>query len=286
MAILSNIGAWGRLVIDVVVYRIRKREMANLFAALSIMIALHNEILDAGVRLLYAFFLNVLVYLINDYYDVDIDIQAESRDRAQVTFLKDHRPQARSLIVFLTLVLALWAAVYYRGLLLPLLGGAGICWLYSARLKRLPFLDVVAMIFWGGIMPATGILLDSRSGWLLVLQLALFSSCFETIQTLRDRESDARAGMTTTAVFLGERRTRLLLRFLFFTNALYGALVLHRIFGLFLFVAILLPIKAEGMNEYWNRVRLIFGLVWLATLVHFYLYDSPAGLFYAKLLLP
>lgn len=286
MSLLSNIGAWGRLVIDVVVYRIRKREMANLFAALSIMIALHSEILDVGLRLLFAFFLNVLVYLINDYYDVDIDIQAESRDRAKVTFLKDHRPQARNLIVFLTLVLALWAAAYYPGLLLPLLGGAGICWLYSARLKRLPFLDVVAMIFWGGIMPATGIFLDSRSGWLLVLQLALFSSCFETIQTLRDRESDARAGMTTTAVYLGERRTRLLLRFLFLTNALYGILVLHRIFGLFLLVAILLPIKADSMNEYWNRIRLIFGLVWLATLVHFYLYDSPAGLFYAKLLLP
>jgi len=286
MALLSNIGASGRLMVDVVVYRIRKREMANLFAGLSIMIALHSEFLDIIIRLLFAFFLNVLVYLINDYHDVDVDIQTETRDRSKVAFLKDHRPQARGLIIVLTLVLAGWAAAYYPGLLLPLLGGAGICWFYSARLKHLPFLDVVAMIFWGGIMPTTGILLDSPKGWLLVIQLALFSSCFETIQTLRDRESDSRAGMTTTAVYLGERRTRFLLRILFLANALYGTLVLHRIFGLFLFVAILLPINSGRMNEYWNRVRLIFGLVWLATLVQFYLYDSPLGLFYAKLLLP
>jgi 4-hydroxybenzoate polyprenyltransferase len=286
MAILSNIGASGRIMVDVVAYRIRKREMANLFAALSIMIALHGEILDLVVRLLFAFFLNVLVYLLNDYYDVDIDIQAESRDRAKVTFLKNHMPQARGLIIFLTLVLAGWAAAYYPGLLLPLLGGAGICWFYSAKLKHMPFLDVVAMTFWGGIMPATGIFLDSPNGWLLVIQLALFSSCFETIQTLRDRESDSLAGMTTTAVYLGERRTRLLLRILFIVNALYGILMLHRIYGLFLLVAVLLPVKSGAMNEYWNRVRLIFGLVWIATLVQFYLYDSPLGLFYATLLSP
>jgi 4-hydroxybenzoate polyprenyltransferase len=286
MAILSNIGASGRIMVDVVAYRIRKREMANLFAALSIMIALHNELLDLTVRLLFAFFLNVLVYLVNDYYDVDIDMQAESRDRAKVVFLKDHLPHARGLILVLTLVLAGWAAATCPGLLLPLLGGVGICWFYSARLKHLPFLDVLAMIFWGGIMPTTGIFLDSTNGWLLVIQLALFSSCFETIQTLRDRESDARAGMTTTAVYLGERRTRLLLRILFLVNALYGILALHRIFGLFLLVAILLPVRPGRMNEYWNRVRLIFGLVWLATLIQFYLYDSPLGLFYAKLLLP
>lgn len=281
MYFFSNIGIAFKLVADVVVYRIRKREMANLFAAFSIMIALHNEILDIFMRLLFALVLNTLVYLINDYYDVDIDFQSGSRDKSKVAFLRNHRAHARFAMVFMFLTLAAWAGVYYPGLALPLVGGAGICWLYSARLKHIPFADITSMIFWGGIMPTAGIFLDSLCGWLLAAQLALFSACFETIQVLRDRESDSRAGMRTTAVYLGEEKTEGLLRVLLCLNALYCIAVLHKIFGLFLFVAILLPISARKMDEYWNRTRLVFGLVWLALLVQFYLYDTPLGLLYA-----
>lgn len=260
--------------------------MFNLFAALSIMVALRGRPQDIVVRFLFAFVLNVLVYLINDYFDVEIDLQTESRERGKVVFLKEHRAQARVLMVAVFLGLAVWASIYDPGLLVPLAGGAGICWLYSARLKHVPIADVVSMTFWGLFMPMAGIFLDSRNGWLLIGQLALFSSCFETIQTLRDRESDRLAGTATTAVYLGERGTKILLRALFLVNALYGILLLHRIFGLFFLVAAALPVLPGKMDAYWNRVRLIFGLTWLAMLVQFYLYDFPLGLIYAKLPFP
>jgi 4-hydroxybenzoate polyprenyltransferase len=278
MRLLSDIGASLKIVSDVLEYRIRKKEMANLFAALSIMIALHLETLDVLVRLAFAFFLNILVYLINDYHDIEVDLQSDTRERKKVLFLKEHRGKALATMVVMMVLLCGWALAYYPGLLVPLFGGAGVCWLYSARLKDTPLADLLAMALWGGIMPATGIRLDSPWGWLLLGQLALFSSCFETIQTLRDMKSDARAGTRTTAVFLGGPRTRLLLRALILLTTVYGVLVLHRIFGFFLLIAAFIPLSFEKMDGYWNRVRLIFGLAWLAMLVQFYLEGSPLGL--------
>jgi 4-hydroxybenzoate polyprenyltransferase len=284
MKILSDISACARLLADVVSYRIRKREMANLFATASIMIALHNEKLDIVVRLIFGAVLNALIYLINDYYDIEIDFNSGTRERDKVLFLRDHRRQALASMIILFLGLAAWAVFYYSGLLLPLLGGVGLCWLYSARLKRVPIADILVMAAWGGVMPAAGIFLDSRVGWLLLGQLALFAACFEVIQTLRDKESDGLAGIRTTAVFLGERRTRILLKVLICATALYCVLVLHYIFGLFVFIAAVIPVHVQKMDAYWNRIRLIFGLVWLAVLVQFYIHGSPLSLFYAKII--
>jgi len=284
MKLFSDTAACVRLVADVISYRIRKREMANLFAAVSIMIALHNEKLDIIVRLLFAAVLNTLVYLINDYCGIEEDLKSGTRDRGKVLYLKEHKGQALASMIALFLGLAVWAAFYYPGLFLPLIGGAGICWLYSAKLKGVPLADVLAMTAWGGVMPAAGIFLDSKNGWLLLAQLALFSACFETIQTLRDRESDSLAGMRTTAVFLGERRTRILLTLLICATALYCILVLHYLFGLFFFVAAVIPVPSGKIDAYWNRVRLIFGLAWLAVLVQFYIHGSPLSLFYASIL--
>ena len=284
MKLFSHIRVPVKLFADVISYRIKKREMANLFAALSIMIALHNETLDIIRRLAFAVMLNALVYLINDYYDIDVDLQSGSRDRGTVTFLKEHKRQAMASMIAAFVVLAALAAFYCPGLLFPLIGGVGVCWVYSARLKRVAIADVLMMTLWGGIMPSTGISLDSSSGWILIGQLALFSSCFETIQTLRDRESDARAGFATTAVFLGERKTKVLIRVLICLAAAYCIILLHYLFGLFMIIAALIPVPAGSVEAYWNRIRLILGLTWLAVLVHFYLCNSPNGLIYATIL--
>ena len=60
-----------RIVAAVVGYRLRKLEMANLVAALSIAIALRLPWPEVAYRTAFAFFLNALVYLNNDYIDVD-----------------------------------------------------------------------------------------------------------------------------------------------------------------------------------------------------------------------
>ena len=91
-------------------------------------------------------------------------------------------------------VLVALALVWGGGLMLALIAGGGVCWAYSAGLKRVPILDVLAMIAWGIAMPLVGLAPDHPEGWLLLGQLGLFSGVFESIQVIRDHDEDAAMG--------------------------------------------------------------------------------------------
>ncbi len=267
-----------RIVFDVVVYRLRRFEMANLVAAVAIMLALGTRPLDLVTRTAFGAGLNVLAYLTNDYCDVEQDL-AEGRGPAK--FLSEHLRAALGAQIGLALILAGVAAVYDPGLLLALGLGAGICWAYSARLKARPVVDILSMVLWGVAMPLVAFPLGNQLGWLLVVQLGLFSACFETIQVLRDRDEDVRAGVRTSAVAFGARRTRSLARVFMLIAMCYALLVLDRYVGALLLLAVLVPIPREAtpeaMTRYWNRIRLSQGVSWLGLLAGVYLRGTTHG---------
>ncbi|MBW2262006.1 MAG: UbiA family prenyltransferase [Deltaproteobacteria bacterium] len=257
-------GAALKILADVALYRIRKREMANLAAAATVMVALHLSWDEIAARLGFGILLNLLAYLTNDYCDVDEDLQSPNKDHEKARFLKDHMRAALVLQIVLAAMLAAVGALWSRGLIVALVAGAGICWLYSARLKHVPIADVAAMAVWGAAMPMVAFPLDSLLGWCLVAQLALFSACFETIQVMRDHDEDTATGTRTTAVLLGIERTLVLERLLMVLSAAYAILVVNCWVGLALLVAPLLPFEKGHEDGYWNRVRMVQGLAWLA----------------------
>lgn len=272
-------GAGIRILVDVLVYRLRRLEMANLIAAAAIMVALRTSVPDFAIRLVFALLLNVLAYTTNDYCDIDRDI-AGGRDPEGRRFLKSHMREALGAQIALAVLLAAIALVWDRGLLLAGALGAGICWVYSARLKTRPYVDVIAMTAWGISMPMVAIHLDDALGWALLIQLGLFSSVFETIQVLRDREEDSAAGIRTTAVALGEERTLMLARVLIAVAAVYGQLFLHWALGAIPLFALFLPWRPEATSSYWTRVRLVFGIGWLAILAWVFFTGAADGLFW------
>src|SRR5574341_1274406 len=79
-----------RIVIGVVAYRLRKLEMANLAAAVAIAVALGLAPLDVAYRTFFAFLLNVLVYLNNDYLDVGMDLHSTGKDTDKTRYLAEH----------------------------------------------------------------------------------------------------------------------------------------------------------------------------------------------------
>jgi 4-hydroxybenzoate polyprenyltransferase len=253
-----------KILADVAVYRIRKREMANLAAAATIMVALRLPWDEVTVRLGFGVLLNLLAYLTNDYCDVDVDMESPNKDRAKAQFLKNNLRSALGTQIVLAAVLAGIGVVWSYGLIVALVAGAGICWLYSSRLKHVPIADVAAMAVWGVAMPLVALPLDSLVGWCLVAQLGLFSACFETIQVMRDHDEDAKSGTRTTAVLLGLKRTLVLERILMLASAAFAVLVLNRWVGLALLIAPFLPFDKADAERYWNRVRMVQGLVWLA----------------------
>jgi 4-hydroxybenzoate polyprenyltransferase len=188
----------------------------------------------------------------------------------------------RAAVVVQLVIVALLAAValwWDPGLLAALVVGGGICWAYSAALKRRPAVDVLAMMAWGAAMLLVAFPLDHVVGWCLALQLGLVSGVFESVQVIRDRDEDAKTDVRSTAVVLGVPRTLLLARLLIVASSTYMVLVLHSLIGLLGFVALLYPLREEAVERYWHRIRVTFGFAWLAACVWVYVTGRTAGLF-------
>jgi 4-hydroxybenzoate polyprenyltransferase len=264
-----------KILVDVLDYRLRRLEMANLAGAVSVMLALRLSLGEIAVRSLFALILNVLAYLINDVLDLERDL-ASGRAPDKTRFLAEHKRSALAAEAALALALVVIALWFEPWLLVPGVLGAGICWIYTAYLKRTPLFDVLAMTLWGAAMPLCAISPESKLGWALIALLALFSTCFELIQVLRDRPGDAALDIRTTAVHFGPERTLLALRVVMLLSALYAIVVLHRFIAVALLLAPLLPGRGDP-ERYWNRVRVVFGLTWLALLVAIAVSGSSHG---------
>ncbi len=266
-----------RILAGVALFRLKKMEMANMFAAAAIMFALRLSWLDMGIRFGFGILLNLLAYLTNDYYDVDQDLSSPNKDHAKARYLKDHMGAALGAQIGLAIFLAVIAWAWSPGLLVALTAGAGICWIYSYKLKRLPYVDVIAMISWGVAMPLVGFPLDATLGWILVGQLALFSACFESIQVIRDHDEDVTSGVKTTAVRLGVPATKIMLRGFMVLSAAYATLLINRWIGLALLASLAIPLKKETADVFWNKQRVIMGTVWLAMIGWIFWYGSSNG---------
>jgi 4-hydroxybenzoate polyprenyltransferase len=256
------LGAALRILFDVIVFRVRRLEMANLAGAVAIMAVLRLPLGEAAIRAAFALVLNALVYLNNDYLDVEIDAQTPDKDRAKVAFLREHKRTALVLQWVLVGVLAALATTA-DGLWLALVLGAGVCIAYSAWLKHVPALDIVAMGIWGFAMPLCGAPLDRPLGLWLALQLGLMSAVFETIQVIRDHDADRQAGVRTTAVALGPMRSLWVARALMLISALYAALMFHPAAGAIALGTLFVPFRSDAVDKYWTRIKLISGVAWL-----------------------
>jgi 4-hydroxybenzoate polyprenyltransferase len=267
-----------RIIAGVVAYRIRKLEMANLAGAGSIAVALHLPVLEIAIRTLFAFILNALVYLNNDYVDIDIDLASADKDAEKSRYLAENKRAALLAQWTLVALLALIAVVYDVGLFVPLIAGGGICVWYSAVLKRRPYVDILAMIIWGVTMPLCGSPVTNMTGLLMALQLGLFSGVFETIQVMRDADEDADEGIRTTGVVLGKQRSLVLARVQMVLSSVYALLVLQPWAALVTAGALVVPFSETQIERYWTRVKLVYGVAWLLICAYVFWYGAQAGL--------
>lgn len=267
-----------RIIAGVVAYRIRKLEMANLAGAGSIAVALHLPLVDIAIRTAFAFILNALVYLNNDYIDIQIDLASADKDAEKSRYLAQNKRAALLAQWTLVALLAAVALAYDLGLLLPLVVGGGVCFWYSAQLKHRPYLDILAMIIWGVTMPLCGSPLDSTVGLLMALQLGLFSGVFETIQVMRDADEDREEGVRTTGVVLGKARSLILARAQMVLCSLYALLILQPWAAAVSLIALAIPFSETAIERYWTRVKLVYGVAWLVICAFIWWFGTQAGL--------
>ena len=266
-----------RVIAETVVYRVRKLEMANMAAAASIALALRLPIPDVMVRVAFAFVLNALVYLNNDYIDIQIDLGSADKDRSKARYLAAHKSAALAAQWTLVALLVGTSLFYDVGLLVPLIAGGGICLWYSAQLKHRPYLDIGAMIVWGVTMPLCGTPVAHPVGLWMAIQLGLFSGVFESIQVVRDADEDAQEHVRTTAVVLGKRRTMQLARALMVASSAYAAAFLQPWAAAVSLLAFLVPFSEDAVEKYWTRVKIIYGVSWVVICASVFLTGQRSG---------
>jgi 4-hydroxybenzoate polyprenyltransferase len=271
---LSALGAALRIIWDALLSRVRRREANNALTTITLMVAFHLPWIDVAYRAVYAVVLNIYIYLMNDYFDVELDLASPQKDQTKARFLAEHKGAAAGALGGLGLVL-LGAAAVHSWLLVVALGvNSAIVLVYSAWLKRKPMVDVVTMGLWGVSMALVGLpAASSGLGWRLVGLLGLLCSCFEIIQVVRDEPGDRVTNIVTTAILLGARGAAWLFRALVVASAVYGGLLL---FGRVpvaaaLLVAAVLPLTPERADRTWDLCRLLFGAVWASLLAQVYL---------------
>ncbi len=256
--------AW-RIAADAAIYRLRKREAGNLVTSLTLAVALGLSWPDVAARALFGAALNVFVYLVNDCFDVAIDLRAPGRDNARTVFLASHINVGWGVSAALGLGLALFGALHSSGLLVTAIVNAAVIFAYSAVLKHKPVADILAMGVWGVSMAMVGFPLTSATGWKMASLLGALSMVTEAVQVLRDEPSDRAAGVRTTAVVWGARTTSRVAKSIMLATAIYAAIAMHPV-GAALVLGVFVPLRPERAARSWDALRVLFGVTWLALL--------------------
>jgi 4-hydroxybenzoate polyprenyltransferase len=256
-----------RIAWDAAVYRVRKREANNLLTTFTLMLALALPALDIAARTFFAVVLNVYIYLMNDFFDVEIDLASPTKDPRKTRFLSENRASALLALAALGVVLLGLALLHSPFLVGVFAANTVIVLVYSAWLKRFPVVDVLLMTLWGASMASAGVPPGSVLGWKLVGLLALLCASFEVIQVIRDEADDRATGIVTTAVLLGSGRAAWIFRAIVALSAAYGVLVLGSLSALGLLLGVLLPLAPSKADRSWDLARVLFGALWLALLV-------------------
>ncbi len=269
--VLSFVTAALRIVWDSISYRIRMREANNIAVTFSMMMAFRLPLPAVAYRTGYALLLNMYAYLINDYFDVAVDLQAPDREHHKVQFMADHRAEAVAALVGCAALL-LTAALAHSLLLVVALASATVTvGLYSAWLKRVPGVDLLMMALAGPSGTIIGIP-DSRPlAWKLLGLLALISASYQTVQIIRDEPADRLNGTRTTAVALGAARTAWVYRAIIVIAAAYGAYCIGSPMAIALASTVFLPLTPERAARMWDVARIVAGAVWLYLMVEVYL---------------
>jgi 4-hydroxybenzoate polyprenyltransferase len=172
-------------------------------------------------------------YLINDYYDVKIDVV--NKPRRVVVGKVISRRQTMGLHLFFIFLALLFSYPLGKQTFVVVAFCTAWLWLYSNRLKRLPFIGNFSVALLTGLAVFLPDLVFSRASDSLVL-FALFafwiSLIREIIKDMEDRKGDERHGCKTLPIVWGLPKTKYflyLIGLLFLASFGFSALTLPSI---------------------------------------------------------
>jgi len=251
-----------KLLSDAIIDRLKRMEANSLLTNLMILIAFKFGFIHILIRMAFTFFMNALVYFINDFIDVEIDLASEEKDHTKALYIKEHKRTAFALIVCTSALLLVLALLYSKSVCFGVILSLLIIFLYTDYFKNMPIFDILGCLVWGMAMAWPAIPDFSPQGIKLIFLIGLFTATFEVVQCVKDYEFDLKYNLRTTPIVIGIPNAFLLLRCLYVLAALYTVFMLHEIIGAVLLIPIFFSTQ-QKMADYWMKLRVVYGGVWI-----------------------
>jgi len=259
-----------KLLKDSALDRILRLEANTIPGNFLLLIAFHFSALDFVMRMAVTLIANLLIYFINDYIDIEVDLANKDKDHSKALFLKKHQKDALALILYLSTALIVATMFYSTSVCLAVVLVLFFEIIYTDSLKKKPFWDILLVGLISAALSWIAMPDFSWQGTQLVLLLFIFGCAFETVQTLKDYKEDKEFGITTTPVVIGIPSTVLILRGLYIISMAYAVFVLHELAGILLCILLFFS-TSQNMSRYWTKLKMVCGIVWVIIMVRLFL---------------
>ncbi len=259
-----------KLLSGAIVDRLKRMEANSLVTNFMLLVAFRFPFLDLFIRMIVTFFLNVLVYFINDFIDVDIDLSSAAKDHSRARYIKEHKRTAFALIVLSSATLLVGTLLYSKSVSIGVICALVIIFLYTDYFKNMAYLDVVGCFIWGMSMAWPAIPDFSWQGMKLILLIGLFTASFEIVQCVKDYEFDKNYNLKTTPIVIGIPKAYMLARGIYVISALYTVFVLGEYQGVLLLIPLFFS-TTQDPSAYWMKLRVVFGVVWCSIMARLFL---------------
>jgi 4-hydroxybenzoate polyprenyltransferase len=258
-----------KLLADAIIDRLKRKEANSLLTNLMLLLAFHFGVADLAIRLAVTFVLNVLVYFINDFIDVEIDLANEKKDHTKALYIQEHKRTAFALIVCVSAALLILTPLYSKSVCFGVILALLIIFLYTDYFKNMAYFDIIGCFVWGVSMAWPAIPDFSPQGIKLILLIGIFTASFEVVQCIKDYDSDKQYDLRTTPIVIGIPRAFLLARAMYVLAAGYTVFLLGEIQGIFLLVPLFFSTD-QKMDTYWMKLRVVYGIVWVTIMVRLF----------------
>jgi hypothetical protein len=213
-----------------------------------------------------SFFVMCALYGFNDYYDRHNDIKNEKKDRRFIYSIIQNELLFIALNVLLTAATALCALVLlgYEKALIVLLVYA-VNFLYSAKLKSIPLIDITTVAIWGALY----VMISGEIQWMPALIVGTMTCMAHVFQIITDKVPDSESKISTTVVAMPGSEIFILSALCILLGAcLFASL------GSWAALTAVLPVSIYGITKRvtlsWYISRVYFFICWVALLTSYY----------------
>lgn len=214
-----------------------------------------------------SFLVLCVLYGYNDYTDAEHDRINPKKELSFVELILANRPLFYHLIVFVQLATIMlyfifkgWQIAFCLVLLYL------INFLYSKKVKQMPFADIVIVAVWGGLYLS----LAAHFQWALIFVSAVMTGIAHFFQVHTDKDADTLNQVTTSAVaFPAWDKWQLLVLCSFLAAGVY-LIAGYWLLSLLSFLPFLFYLVSRKIVVSWHLSRLTCFIIWLIILKGIY----------------